>query len=44
VRPMAGLQGTLVRQKGKFQAVISIELIQRSIVAELPEPDLDPLP
>lgn len=33
--PMAGLEGTILRRKGKYRLVVSLELIQRSIVFEL---------
>ena len=33
--PMAGLEGTILRRKGKLRLVVSLELIQRSIIFEL---------
>jgi transcription antitermination factor NusG len=33
--PMAGLEGKILRRKGKFRLVVSLELIQRSIVLEI---------
>jgi len=42
--PLAGMQGILLRRKGNFRVVISIELIQRSVVVDVNEVDLRPLP
>jgi len=33
--PMAGLEGKILRRKGKCRLVVSLDLIQRSIVIEL---------
>lgn len=41
--PMAGVEGILVRRKDKFRVVISIDLIQRSVAAEVDEGDIEPL-
>src|SRR5262249_37318701 len=32
--PLAGIQGILVRKKGSFRFVLSVDLIQRSIIAD----------
>src|SRR6266852_648768 len=37
--PLQGVKGTLLREKGSFQLVIAVELLQRSIAVEL-EPDM----
>ena len=42
--PLAGIQGILLRRKGNFRVVISIELIQRSVAVDVDEVDLRPLP
>lgn len=41
--PMAGLDGVLVRRKDKFRVVLSVHLIQRSIVVEVDEAEIEPL-
>src|SRR5579864_6032699 len=33
--PMAGLEGKILRRKGKFRLVVSLELIQRSVAFEV---------
>jgi len=38
--PMAGMQGILIRRKGKSRLVVSIELIQRSVAVEIGECDV----
>ena len=38
--PLAGLEGTVVRRKGKVRMVISIDAIQRSVAMELESADL----
>lgn len=38
--PMTGLQGILLKRKGRLRVVISIELIQRSVAMEMDEMDL----
>lgn len=42
--PLAGLQGILVRRKGKFRLVVSIELIQRAMAVDVDAADVEPLP
>jgi transcription antitermination factor NusG len=42
--PLAGLEGILLRKKGNFRIVLSLDLIMRSIVLEADAADLDPLP
>lgn len=37
--PLAGLQGRVLRRKGKLRVVVSIELIERAIVLELDAAD-----
>ena len=41
--PLAGIQGVLLRWKGRSRVVMSINLIQRSIAVQLDESDLEPL-
>lgn len=41
--PLAGLQGILLRRKGKFRMVISIELIQRSVAVDAESADVEPI-
>jgi transcription antitermination factor NusG len=41
--PFAGLQGILVRKKGGFRFVLSVELIQRSIAVDVDGADVLPL-
>jgi len=38
--PLAGMEGVLLRRKGSFRLVISLELIQRSVAVDLDETDL----
>lgn len=39
--PLAGMQGILLRRKGNFRVVISIELIQRAVVVDADEADVE---
>jgi transcription antitermination factor NusG len=39
--PLTGMQGILLRRKGNFRVVISIELIQRSLVVHLDAVDVE---
>jgi transcription antitermination factor NusG len=41
--PLAGIQGILVRRKGNFRVVISIELIQRSVAVDADVADVEAL-
>ena len=41
--PMAGLQGILRRWKSRARLVVSLELIQRAMVVEIDEADVEPL-
>jgi transcription antitermination factor NusG len=41
--PLAGMQGILLRRKGKFRVVISIELIQRAVVVDADSADVEAL-
>ncbi len=41
--PLAGLNGILLRKKGGFRFVLSVELIQRSVIADVDIADIDPL-
>ena len=43
VGPLAGLQGILIRKKGNFRFVLSLELIQRSIAVDVDGSDVEPL-
>lgn len=42
--PLQGLQGVLVRRKGNYRVVLSMDLIMRSIVVDLDIADLEPSP
>jgi len=39
--PLAGMQGILLRRKGNFRVVISIELIQRSLIVQVDAVDAE---
>jgi len=39
--PLAGMQGILLRRKGNFRVVISIELIQRSLIVQVDDVDAE---
>jgi len=41
--PLAGTQGILLRRKGNFRLVISIELIQRAVVVDVHAADVEAL-
>jgi transcription antitermination factor NusG len=41
--PLAGIEGILVRRKGNFRVVISVDLIMRSIVVDIDAADVLPL-
>ena len=41
---LAGMEGIVVRQKGSFRIVITLELILQSIAVEVDAVDLEPLP
>ena len=41
--PLAGMQGILLRRKGKFRVVISLELIQRAVVVDADSADVEPV-
>jgi transcription termination/antitermination protein NusG len=41
--PLAGLEGVLLRKKGNFRFVISVELIQRSLSVDVDAADVQPL-
>ena len=40
--PLAGMRGILLRKKGKFRLVISIDLIQRSMAVDADVADVEP--
>ena len=42
--PLAGVEGVLVRRKGNFRVVISIELIQRSVAVDADVADIEAAP
>jgi transcription antitermination factor NusG len=42
--PLAGMEGVLLRRKGSFRLVISIELIQRSVAVDADEADVEAFP
>jgi transcription antitermination factor NusG len=41
--PMSGVEGILVRRKDRFRVIISIDLIMRSVAAEVDEGDIEPV-
>lgn len=41
--PLSGLEGILLRSKGKFRLVLSIDLIMRSIVADIDAANICPI-
>jgi len=41
--PLEGCEGILIRRKGKYRVVISIEMIMRSVVADVDLVDIEPL-
>ena len=41
--PLAGMQGILLRRKGNFRVVISIDLIQRAVAVDAEAADVEPL-
>jgi transcription antitermination factor NusG len=41
--PLAGMQGILLRRKGNFRVVISIDLIQRSVALDVGVVDVEAL-
>ena len=41
--PLAGTQGILLRRKGNFRLVISIEFIQRAVAVDVDAVDVEPL-
>jgi transcription antitermination factor NusG len=41
--PLAGLEGILLRKKGHFRFVLSVTLIQRSVVADLDAAVIEPV-
>ena len=42
--PLAGMEGVLLRRKGSFRLVISIELIQRSVAVDADVADVEAVP
>jgi len=42
--PLAGLEGMLVRRKRQCRVVLSVDLIQRSIIVDIDAADLEPVP
>jgi hypothetical protein len=40
---MAGVEGILIRRKDKCRVVLNIDLIMRSVAAEVDEADIEPL-
>jgi len=41
--PLAGLQGILLRRKGKPRVVVSVDLIMRSIAIDIDATEIEPL-
>jgi transcription antitermination factor NusG len=41
--PLAGMEGVLLRRKGGFRLVISIDLIQRSVAVDADMADVEPI-
>jgi len=42
--PLGGLKGIVLRKKGGYRFVLSIALIQRSVIADVDVADIDPFP
>ena len=42
--PLSGLEGILLRRKGLFRVVLSLESIQRSIITDVDVADIEPIP
>jgi transcription antitermination factor NusG len=42
--PLAGMQGILLRRKGSFRVVISIDLIQRAVAVDAEAADVEAIP
>jgi transcription antitermination factor NusG len=42
--PLEGVQGTLVREKGVLRVVVNIDLLRRSVAAEVDRADVSPCP
>jgi transcription antitermination factor NusG len=42
--PLAGMQGILLRRKGNFRVVISIDLIQRAVAVDAEAADVEAIP
>jgi hypothetical protein len=42
--PLEGLEGILLRRKGRYRLVVSVDLIQCSIVADVDQADVAALP
>jgi transcription termination/antitermination protein NusG len=42
--PLAGQEGILLRGKGNWRVVLSVQLIQRSIAVEVDTASLEPVP
>jgi transcription antitermination factor NusG len=41
--PLAGIQGILLRRRGKARFVVAVEMIMRSIAVEINEADIEAL-
>lgn len=41
--PLAGLEGILLRKKGGFRFVLSVELIQRAVITDVNIDDIEPI-
>jgi transcription antitermination factor NusG len=41
--PLQGAEGTLVKRKGNFRVILSVNLIKQSVVVDVSEADLEPL-
>jgi len=41
--PLAGFEGLLVRKKGDLRLVLSVGLIQRSVMVDVDATDIEPL-
>ena len=42
-RPLAGMEGTVVRRKNRSRLVLSFDIIQRSMAIEMDDSDLAPI-
>jgi transcription antitermination factor NusG len=41
--PLQGAEGTLIKRKGNFRVILSVDLIRRSVIVDVSEADLEPV-